>query len=119
MVEGAVQHAIGFATLEDVRRVDAALEHLSAVTADPSAPRPVVSVVGAGYSGVELAATVAERMAGAAAVHLLSPSGDVMPVRPLAAGSHTGRPRRLPAAAAAAVMCMASMMDVFMRAWHR
>lgn len=81
MVPGAAQHAVGFATMADVRRVDAALEHLITVTSDATAPRPVISVVGAGYSGVELAATVAERMAGASAVHLLSPSGAVMPVR--------------------------------------
>eukprot|EP00892_Ulva_mutabilis_P011657 jgi/Ulvmu1/8864/UM049_0046.1 len=79
MAEGAREHAIGFSTLGDVRRADAALSCLEAATADPTAPRPVVSVIGAGYSGVELAATIGERLAGSAAVHLLSPSGDVMP----------------------------------------
>lgn len=81
MVPGAAEHAVGFATIADVHRVDAALEHLTAATSDATAPRPVISVVGAGYAGVELAATVAERMAGASAVHLLSPTGGVMPVR--------------------------------------
>jgi hypothetical protein len=81
LAEGAKEHAIGFSTLADLRRIEAALEVLEATGADLSAPRPIVTVVGAGYAGVELAATVAERMAGKALVHLLSPTGDIMPVR--------------------------------------
>lgn len=81
MAGGAKKHAVGFSTLQDVQRVDAALTDLKEATTDSSTPQPLISVVGAGYAGVELAATVAERMRGIAAVQLLSPSGEVLPVR--------------------------------------
>ena len=81
LAAGAKKHAIGFNTLQDVKRVDAALTDLSDASIDSSAPQPLISVVGAGYAGVELAATIAERMRGVAAVQLLSPSGEVLPVR--------------------------------------
>ena len=80
LAAGARKHAVGFSNLQDVQRVDDALRALEDSCTDPSTPQPVISVVGAGYSGVELAATVAERMKGCAAVHLLAPNGELLPV---------------------------------------
>lgn len=80
LAAGAKQHAVGFSTLQDVQRVDVSLTALADAHKDPSTPQPLITVVGAGYAGVELAATIAERMRGAAAVQLLSPSGEVLPV---------------------------------------
>jgi NADH dehydrogenase FAD-containing subunit len=83
LAKGAKQHALAFSTLGDVRRVDAALDALSSGVAGVGgvAPsKPLITVVGAGFAGVELAATIAERLPGAT-VHLLSPSGEVLPVR--------------------------------------
>lgn len=80
LADGAKQHALGFSTLKDVQRVDAALtapkDCRTDPKVDPSSPQSVITVVGAGYAGVELAATVAERMKGIATVHLMSPTGE-------------------------------------------
>jgi NADH dehydrogenase FAD-containing subunit len=68
-----------------VRRVAAALTALREAADSPSgAPRAVVSIVGAGYAGVELAAMAADLLRSTgASVQLLSPSGSLMPVRPV------------------------------------
>lgn len=81
MAKGAKEHAIGFASLDDVRRVSAALAALRAAPMS-SAGRAIVTIVGAGYAGAELAAMVADQLRGTGAtVELLSPSGDLMKAR--------------------------------------
>lgn len=61
---------------------------LTAIEAELATGNPaVVSVVGGGCAGVELAACVAERLGSGARVQLLTPSGEIMPVRlPFCAG---------------------------------
>ena len=82
LAQGAREHAVGFATLRDLDRAGAALAALEATMAAPDGRAPVVSVVGGGYAGVELAAAVKARLGRGADVHLLSPSERLMPVRP-------------------------------------
>ena len=40
----------------------------------------VISIVGAGYAGVELAATLAERLGKLAAIEIITPNQDIMQV---------------------------------------
>lgn len=57
-----------FQSLEDAVRIKDRLEALSAggaAAAVGGEPRPSVVIVGAGYSGVELASVIAEKVAGA------------------------------------------------------
>lgn len=75
---GASEHAVGFATRDDVLRVDAALTALAEEMR--TGRSAVVSVVGGGCAGVELATCVAERLGANARVQLLTPSGDILPV---------------------------------------
>jgi hypothetical protein len=79
LAAGASDHAVGFATLKDLDRVSAALDALEEES--KSGARPVVTVVGAGYAGVELAASVNERLKGKAIVQLIASSDRIMPVR--------------------------------------
>mmetsp|Transcript_20287 Transcript_20287/g.28319 ORF Transcript_20287/g.28319 Transcript_20287/m.28319 type:complete len:595 (-) Transcript_20287:545-2329(-) len=56
---GAKENAIGFNTLDDVRKLEKALQDIE----DEETQKPVsISVVGGGPSGVELAAVVADRL---------------------------------------------------------
>ncbi|KAK9792690.1 hypothetical protein WJX73_001665 [Symbiochloris irregularis] len=54
---GAREHAITFNSLQDVQQINAEVQQLEVLS-----PSPTVVVVGAGYAGVELAATMAERL---------------------------------------------------------
>jgi len=65
-VPGAADLALPFSSFEDAVEVDARLTELEARVAASgrAGPGDGVVVVGAGYAGVELAATVAERLAG-------------------------------------------------------
>ncbi|CAN6478374.1 unnamed protein product [Victoria cruziana] len=62
LVPGAAEFALPFSTLEDAQRVDQKLRKLERgrFCKDPSLIQ--VAVVGCGYSGVELAATISERL---------------------------------------------------------
>lgn len=85
VVPGAREHAIPFLTLDDVQRVQAALQHATAAARRQSTPQatPVrVAVVGASLAGVELAAAVASVLGddgGDGQVLLLAAGGDIMP----------------------------------------
>ena len=43
--------------------------------------RPVVTIVGAGYAGVELTACIQNRLGSSAQVQIISAGDDIMPVR--------------------------------------
>lgn len=98
---GALEHSLPFNTFEDAVRLNDRLAELeTAASADPivcsvrpllplsasggctryslSARLPLLKVVGAGYAGVELAATLAERLGGRGRVVLLGSSREVM-----------------------------------------
>ena len=70
--EGAREHAVPFSTLED------ALEVTRRVRALEGSPDTSVAVVGGGYSGVELATTVAECLKGDGRVSIISSAEDLM-----------------------------------------
>jgi hypothetical protein len=55
---------------------------LDELAAGSSSSRGSVVIVGAGYSGVELASVVAERVKGAADVRIITPGADIMEVAP-------------------------------------
>jgi demethylphylloquinone reductase len=59
IVPGAQEHAIPFKTLADVDRLSATLQRLEA---QPAATKIRVAIIGAGYSGVELACKLADRL---------------------------------------------------------
>jgi NADH dehydrogenase FAD-containing subunit len=80
MAKGAKEHAVGFSTLRDLDRVTSALEVLGREGVSQDSRQKIVTVVGAGYAGVELAAAVAESLKGVAMVQLLSPSETIMQV---------------------------------------
>lgn len=61
VVPGAVEYAFPFSTLEDAHRVDNQLKALERQYFSKKLPIHVV-VVGCGYSGIELAATISERL---------------------------------------------------------
>lgn len=58
MAPGVVEHAIPFRTLEDAQRLQEKLRQLESSTTD----KIRVAVIGGGYSGVELACKLAERL---------------------------------------------------------
>jgi len=76
-VPGVKELALPFATLEDAKRVDLRLSELERL-----GRRAEVAVVGGGVSGVELAATVAERMGAHANITVLTSGRDVMSRNP-------------------------------------
>lgn len=72
-VPGAKELAIPFVTFDDAMKVRSHLEVLQRGT------NACVTVVGAGYAGVELAIAVAERLGVAGNVRLVTPGPDIMP----------------------------------------
>eukprot|EP00898_Chlorokybus_atmophyticus_P005823 jgi/Chlat1/6241/Chrsp44S05768 len=77
---GAKEYACPFITLEDALNVDSRLTHLEQVQKlKPGRPPISVSVVGAGYSGIELAATIAERLGERGNVRVIDPVKDFLP----------------------------------------
>jgi len=71
IVPGATEHAIPFRTLEDVHRVEARLRHLERELIDGQRDRIRVAIAGGGYSGVELACKLAERLGSAGRVRIV------------------------------------------------
>ncbi|GAA0155249.1 hypothetical protein LIER_13018 [Lithospermum erythrorhizon] len=81
VVPGASEYAIPFSTLEDAHKVDRklrALERRSFV--EDTSIR--VTVVGCGYSGVELAATIAERLQDKGTVQAINVDKTILPDAP-------------------------------------
>ncbi|KAL8170822.1 hypothetical protein V2J09_022626 [Rumex salicifolius] len=78
LVPGAVQFALPFSTLEDACKVNNKLKELERKSFGKEAPISV-AVVGCGYSGVELAATVSERLKGKGIVQAVNVENTICP----------------------------------------
>ena len=73
-VPGAAEHSLGFHSLADARRLGDHLRELEAVC-----PQFEISVVGAGYSGVELALALADSHGNRAHIRLIEQSDRILP----------------------------------------
>ncbi|XP_010907882.1 alternative NAD(P)H-ubiquinone oxidoreductase C1, chloroplastic/mitochondrial isoform X3 [Elaeis guineensis] len=62
VVPGSAEYAFPFLTLEDARKVNSKLTTLERQRFGKDSPPIHVAIVGCGYSGVELAATISERL---------------------------------------------------------
>ncbi|KAK9038498.1 hypothetical protein V6N11_023363 [Hibiscus sabdariffa] len=81
VVPGALEFALPFSTLEDARRVDNKLRTLERTKfGKDSLIR--VAVVGCGYSGVELAATISERLQDRGIVQAINVETTICPTAP-------------------------------------
>ncbi|KAD5802672.1 hypothetical protein E3N88_14032 [Mikania micrantha] len=80
-IPGAVEFALPFSTLDDALKVNDKLTKLERVNFVKANPIRVV-VVGLGYSGVELAATVSERLEGKGIVQAISVDSSILPTAP-------------------------------------
>ncbi|KAK2384915.1 internal alternative NAD(P)H-ubiquinone oxidoreductase A2, mitochondrial [Trifolium repens] len=81
VVPGAVEFAIPFSTLEDARKVNNRLKILERKTFGKD-HQISVAIVGCGYSGVELAATVAERLQNRGIVRAINVETMICPTAP-------------------------------------
>eukprot|EP00897_Mesotaenium_endlicherianum_P003528 jgi/Mesen1/3202/ME000185S02344 len=76
-VPGAQELALPFATLADALRVNEKLTQLERARFAPDAAPIRVAVVGAGYSGVELASTIQQRLGSRGRVQVVDPADDI------------------------------------------
>ncbi|XP_057501377.1 LOW QUALITY PROTEIN: alternative NAD(P)H-ubiquinone oxidoreductase C1, chloroplastic/mitochondrial [Actinidia eriantha] len=81
IVPGAAEFAFPFSTLEDAYKVDERLRTLERKYFGKDSPIRVV-VVGCGYSGVELAATVSERLKDKGIVQAINVDTTILPTAP-------------------------------------
>ncbi|XP_059624475.1 alternative NAD(P)H-ubiquinone oxidoreductase C1, chloroplastic/mitochondrial [Cornus florida] len=81
VVPGALEFALPFSTLEDALKVDEKLRTLERKNFGKDSPIRV-AVVGCGYSGVELAATVAERLQDKGVVQAINVDTTILPTAP-------------------------------------
>ncbi|KAL0396054.1 UNVERIFIED_CONTAM: Alternative NAD(P)H-ubiquinone oxidoreductase C1, chloroplastic/mitochondrial [Sesamum calycinum] len=81
IVPGAMEYALPFSTLEDAQRVDKKLQALERKYFGMDSPIRV-AVVGCGYSGVELAATISERLQGRGIVQAINVERTILPNAP-------------------------------------
>ncbi|KAJ0623477.1 putative NADH:ubiquinone reductase (non-electrogenic) [Helianthus annuus] len=81
IIPGAVEYALPFSTLDDALKVNDKLTKLERENFGKANPIRVV-VVGLGYSGVELAATVSERLEGKGVVQAISVDSSILPTAP-------------------------------------
>lgn len=81
MVSGAVEYALPFSTFEDACKVNDKLKALERKYFGKGCPIRVV-VVGCGYSGVELAATVSERLKDKGIVQAINAENTICPSAP-------------------------------------
>lgn len=81
IVPGAAEFAFPFSTLEDAYKVDEKLRTLERKYFGKDSPIRV-TVVGCGYSGVELAATVSERLQDKGVVHAINVETTILPNAP-------------------------------------
>jgi demethylphylloquinone reductase len=77
-VAGVTEHAISFRTLDDAYRLDAKLRLLEMSSAD----RIRVAIVGAGYSGVEVACKIADRLKTRGKIRLIQSRDSILPNAP-------------------------------------
>lgn len=73
-VAGVTDHAIGFRTMTDLRR----LQHLVQRLQTQTHPLQRLAIVGAGASGVELACKLADLLAGHALIELIEQGDDIL-----------------------------------------
>ncbi|MCO5575937.1 hypothetical protein L7F22_029744 [Adiantum nelumboides] len=76
-VPGAVEYALPFSSLEDVLEIERQLKKLERMRFGCGKPPIEVVVVGAGYCGVELAATLAERLGDRGKVQMVDVAPDI------------------------------------------
>ncbi|PON52821.1 FAD/NAD(P)-binding domain containing protein [Parasponia andersonii] len=81
LVPGATEYALPFSTLEDARRVDSKLKTLERRNFGKKSLINV-AVVGCGYSGVELAATISERLQDRGIVKAINVETTICPQAP-------------------------------------
>ncbi|KAH7840775.1 hypothetical protein Vadar_021422 [Vaccinium darrowii] len=81
LVPGAAKLALPFSTLEDACTVEERLRALERKYFGKDSPI-VVAVVGCGYAGVELAATVSERLKDKGVVHAIGRDATILPAAP-------------------------------------
>lgn len=78
LVPGAVEYALPFSTLEDAHKVNEKLRELERTYFGKDFPIRV-AVVGCGYSGVELAATISERLQNRGVVKAINVGKEILP----------------------------------------
>lgn len=81
VVPGAMEYALPFSTLEDACRVNEKLTSLERKYFGKNSPI-CVAVVGCGYSGVELAATLSERLKARGIVQAINVDKTILPSAP-------------------------------------
>jgi demethylphylloquinone reductase len=74
-IAGVEEHAIGFRTIEDAYSLDGKLRLLEAAGAE----RIRIAIVGAGYSGVELACKLADRLGDRGRIRLVEAGDKILP----------------------------------------
>lgn len=83
IVPGAAEHALPFSSLEDVLEIERQLKKLEQEKFGAEKSLIQLAVVGAGYSGVELAATVAERLGDRGKVQVVDGTPDICSSAPV------------------------------------
>lgn len=78
LVPGAGDHAIPFRTLADAYRVEERLRQLEQELAAGKRDRVRVAIAGGGYSGVELACKIAERLGSAGRVRIVEMTDQIL-----------------------------------------
>ncbi|XP_010243485.1 PREDICTED: alternative NAD(P)H-ubiquinone oxidoreductase C1, chloroplastic/mitochondrial isoform X2 [Nelumbo nucifera] len=82
LVPGAAEFALPFSTLEDACKVDEKLKALERKQFGSNSSPIRVAVVGCGYSGVELAATISERLQDRGVVQAINFETTICPTAP-------------------------------------
>ncbi|KAJ1258582.1 hypothetical protein BS78_10G086700 [Paspalum vaginatum] len=82
VVPGSAEYALPFTTLEDALRVDSKLKMLERERFGKSSPTIDVAIVGLGYSGVELSATISERLKNTGTVKAINVQTTICPTAP-------------------------------------
>ncbi|XP_039805234.1 alternative NAD(P)H-ubiquinone oxidoreductase C1, chloroplastic/mitochondrial-like isoform X1 [Panicum virgatum] len=82
VVPGSAEYALPFTTLEDALRVESKLKMLERKRFGKSSPSIEVAIVGLGYSGVELAATISERLKNTGTVKAINVQTTICPTAP-------------------------------------
>ncbi|XP_038979202.1 alternative NAD(P)H-ubiquinone oxidoreductase C1, chloroplastic/mitochondrial-like [Phoenix dactylifera] len=82
VVPGSAEYAFPFSTLEDARKVNSKLRMLERERFGKDSPPIRVAIVGCGYSGVELAATISERLEHRGIIQAISVETAICPNAP-------------------------------------
>lgn len=83
IVPGAAEHALPFSSLEDVLEIERQLKKVEQEKFGAEKSLIQLAVVGAGYSGVELAATLAERLGDRGKVQVVDGTPDICSSAPV------------------------------------